>query len=161
MIILCTHDVRCVLNTSTRVQVTVTEKDRAIIEMERTKEGAVREKEEAIQRLQVCSWHTLHNVSSRNLAQAPMGVYSEAPHRVRCVHNISAHVQVTVSEKDRAIQEMEREKERAVEEKPNVIQQKERVIREKEQLIQTLLVCAYMYNVRLILRSWEVAGGWG
>ncbi len=53
------------------------------------------------------------------------------------------------------------EKERTVQEKQNVIQQKEKVIRDNEQLIQTLLVCAYMYNVRLILRSWEVAGGWG
>ncbi len=53
------------------------------------------------------------------------------------------------------------EKERTVREKQNVIQQKEKVIQDNEQLIQTLLVCAYMYNVRLILRSWEVAGGWG
>ncbi len=89
-----------------------------------------------------------------------MGVYSGAHHHVRCVLTISAHVQVTVTERDRAIQEMEREK-RAVQEKQSVIQQKERVIRDNEQLIQTLLVCAYMYNVRLILRSWEVAGGWG
>ncbi len=59
--ILCAHDVRCVLNTSTRVQVTVTEKDRAFQEKERAvqeKERAVREKEVAIQRLQVCSSHT-------------------------------------------------------------------------------------------------------
>ncbi len=83
-----------------------------------------------------------------------MGVYSGAPHHVRCVLTVSGHVQVTVTEKDRAIQDMAREKERAV-------QEKERVIRDNEQLIQTLLVCAYKYNVRLILRRWEVAGGWG
>ncbi len=53
------------INTSAHVQVTVTEKDRAIQQMERAKEGAVqqkgravREKEEAIQRLQVSSSHT-------------------------------------------------------------------------------------------------------
>ncbi len=90
-----------------------------------------------------------------------MGVYSGAPHHVRRASTISARVQVTVTERDRAIQEMEREKDRAVQEKQNVIQQKERVIRDNEQLVQTLLVYAYMYNVRLILRSWEVAGGWG
>ncbi len=65
-----------------------------------------------------------------------------------------------MTEKDRAIQEMEREK-RAVQEKQNVIQQKEGVIRDNEQLIQTLLVYTYVHNVRLILRlRWEVAGGW-
>ncbi len=87
------------------------------------------------------------------LAQEPMSVYSGASPHIRCVLVISAHVQVTVGE-------MEREKERAVQEKQNVIQQMERVIRNNEQWIQTLLVCAYMYNVRLILRRWEwLVGG--
>ncbi len=108
-------------------------------------------------------WHTLHNVSSLILFlhKSPWAFVREAFRPVRCVLTISAHVQVTVTEKDRAIQEMKREKERTVQEKQNVIQQKERVIRDNEQLIHTLLVCAYMYNVRLIPRSWEVAGGWG
>ncbi len=59
------------INTSAHVQVTVTEKDRAIQETERAKEGAVqqkdravREKEEAIQGMLQPHWHTLHNVSS-------------------------------------------------------------------------------------------------
>ncbi len=59
--ILCAHDVRCVLNTSIHVQVTVTEKDSAFQEKGRAvqeKERAVREKEVAVQRLQVCSSHT-------------------------------------------------------------------------------------------------------
>ncbi len=85
-----------------------------------------------------------------------MSVYSGAPPHVRCVLAISAHVQVTVTERNRAIQEMER----VVQEKQNVIQQMERVIRDNEQWIQSLLVCAYMYNVRLILRRWEwLVGG--
>ncbi len=85
-----------------------------------------------------------------------MGVYLGVPPHIRCVLTISAHVQVTVTEKNRAIQEMER----VVQEKQNVIQQMERVIRDNEQWMQTLLVCAYMYSVRLILRRWEwLVGG--
>ncbi len=64
-----------------------------------------------------------------------MGVYSGAPPHIRCVLTISGHVQVTVTEKDRAIQETERVKEGAV-------QQKERAVREKEEAIQRLQVCS-------------------
>ncbi len=56
-------------------------------------------------------------------------------HDIRCVLNTSVHVQVTVTEKDRAIQEMERAKEGAV-------QQKERAVQEKQEAFQRLQVCS-------------------
>ncbi len=143
--------VRCVLAFSVLVQVTVTEKDRAIQEMERAKEGAVqqkeravREKEEAIQRLQVCSSHTCTHsqciVLNRLFSLITVGtraherLFGSTPH-VRCVLTNFVLVQVTVTEKDRAIQEMERANEGAVREK-------ERAVRDKEVAIQRLQVCS-------------------
>ncbi len=58
-----------------------------------------------------------------------------------CVLDISTRVQVTVTEKDRAIQEMERAKERAV-------QEKERVILDNEQF--KLLVCNYVADTEKV-----------
>ncbi len=66
---------------------------------------------------------------------------------------ISAHVQVTVTEKDRAIQETEREKEGAV-------QQKERAVWEKDEAVQKLQVYSNHTDIHSTLtrgrdRGWK------